>query len=44
MKKLEAFTIALTYVRNSKGQRTDPCATPHAIGKKKDLISVILAH
>ena len=28
---LTAIGISLTYIKNNKGQRTDPCGTPHDI-------------
>jgi len=40
--KLMASTTSLIYIKNSKGQMTDPCAIPHITRKKEDLISNIL--
>jgi len=42
--KLEAFTMSLIYIRNSKGPTTDPWGTPHVTFKKEDFVSPILVH
>ena len=40
---LEAFAMALIYIRNSKGSTADHWGTPH-VTLKKDLVSLILVH
>jgi len=42
--KLEAFTMSLIYIRNSKGPTTDPWGTPHITFKNEDLVCPILVH
>ena len=42
--KLEAFTMSLIYIRNSKGPTTDPWGTLHVTFKTEDLVSPILVH
>jgi len=41
--KLEAFTMSLIHIRNSKGPRTDPRGTPH-VTLTKDLVAATLGH